>query len=158
VPPSEIRPSLQHADDFLVDLTKEQIEAFPAYDEKELTSEEQWADYERRYCMKWVESPVMLREATARNISPTTIQQVAAGSGTIPSADDTAELDIAALDPARAEGTMDVSPMGPSLRWSAFEDTLRRRRDEVLQSSIDSAKKAGETLSERERLERRKAS
>ena len=52
---------------------------------------------------------------------------------------------------------MDVSPMGPSLRWSAFEDTLRRRRDEVLQSSIDNAKKdVGETLPER--LKRRKAS
>jgi len=157
VPPSEIRPSLQHADDFLVDLTKEQIEAFPAYDEKELTSEEQWADYEQRYCMKWVESPVMHREATDRNITPTTKQQVGAGSGTIPSADDTAELDIADVASARTEGTMDVSPMGPSLRWSAFEDTLRRRREEVLQSSIDNAKKAsGETLSER--LERRKAS
>jgi sporulation protein YlmC with PRC-barrel domain len=157
VPPSEIRPSLQHGDDFLVDLTKEQIEAFPAYDGKELTSEEQWADYEQRYCLKWVESPVMLREATDRNITPTTMQQVGAGSETIPSGDDTAELDMADLVPARTEGTMDVSPMGPSLRWSAFEDTLRRRREEVLQSSIDNAKKAsGETLSER--LERRKAS
>jgi len=157
VPPSEIRPSLQHADDFLVDLTKEQIEAFPAYDGKELTSEEQWADYEQRYRSKWVESPVMHREATDRNITPTTKQQVDAGSGTIPSGDETAELDIATLEHARTEGTMDVSPMGPSLRWSSFEDTLRRRRDEVLQSSIDNAKKSsGETLPDR--LERRKAS
>lgn len=157
VPPSEIRPSLQHADDFLVDLTKEQIEAFPAYDGKELTSEEQWADYEQRYRSKWVESPVMHREATDRNITPTTKQQVDAGSGTIPSGEETAELDTATLEPARTEGTMDVSPMGPSLRWSAFEDTLRRRRDEVLQSSIDNAKRAsGETLPDR--LERRKAS
>ena len=159
VPPSEIRPSLQHADDFLVDLTKEQIEAFPAYDGKELTSEEQWADYERRYCMKWVETPVMLSEAPDRNITPTTMREVGTGSGTIPSADDTAELDITALDPARSEGSIEVSPMGPSLRWSAFEDTLRRRRGEVLQTSIDNAKKAaGDTLSEREPLERRKAS
>jgi hypothetical protein len=52
---------------------------------------------------------------------------------------------------------MEVSASGPSLRWSAFEDTLRRRRDEVLQSSIDNAKKSsGETLTHR--LNRRKAS
>jgi hypothetical protein len=154
VPPSEIRPSLQHAEGFLVDLTKEQIEAFPAYDGKELTSEEQWADYERRYRSKWVDGPVMHREGTDRNITPTTKQQLDAGSGTIPSGDETAELDVADLAPARTEGTMEVSPMGPSLRWSAFEDTLRRRRDEVLQSSIDNAKKAsGEALPER--LERK---
>ena len=157
VPPSEIRPSLQHAADFLVDLTKEQIEAFPAYDGKELTSEEQWADYEQRYRSKWGESPVMHREATDRNITPTTMQQVGAGSGTVASGDETAELDLAELALARPEGAMDVSPMGPSLRWSAFADTLRRRRDEVLQSSIDNAKKASvETMPDRR--ERLKAS
>jgi hypothetical protein len=53
---------------------------------------------------------------------------------------------------------MDVSPAGPSLRWTAFEDTLRQRREEVLKSSIDNAKKAsGEVLSDSE-TERRKAS
>ena len=48
VPPQEIRPSSQHEKDFLVDLAKEQIESFPPYDEKALTSEEQWVDYESR--------------------------------------------------------------------------------------------------------------
>jgi hypothetical protein len=52
------------------------------------------------------------------------------------------------------EATMDVSPTGPSMRWTAFEDTLRQRRQEVLQSSIDNAKKA-----DRQSIpERRKAS
>ena len=75
---------MQHENDFLVDLTKQQIESFPAYDGGELTSEEKWADYEKRYRSKWVENPVMHREATDRNITPTTKQQVGAGSGTIP--------------------------------------------------------------------------
>jgi hypothetical protein len=161
VPPGEIRPSLQHEDDFLVDLTKEQIERFPAYDGAALTSEEQWADYEKRYRSKWIENPVMHREATDRNITPTTKQQVDAGSGTIPTSDeDTAELDAATeVAPVRTEATMDVSPSGPSLRWSAFEDTLRHRREEVLQSSIENAKRTdATTASERERLARRKAS
>src|SRR5580698_4737426 len=134
VPPQEVRPSLQHQDDFLVDLTKEQIESFPAYDENDLASEERWADYEKRYRSKWVESPVMHREDTDRNITPTTQQQVGVGVGTISSSDDTAELEVAGLDaasevaPIHIEGTMEVSASGPSLRWSAFEDSLRQRR------------------------------
>jgi hypothetical protein len=64
---------------------------------------------------------------------------------------------------------MEISPVGPSLRWSTFEGTLRQRREEVLRSSLDNAKAedakmedakrvSGGTLSERERIERRKAS
>jgi sporulation protein YlmC with PRC-barrel domain len=170
VPPQEIRPSLQHEDDFLVDLTKEQIESFPPYDRAALTSEEQWADYEQRYRSKWVEKPVMHREATDRNITPTTRQQVGAGSGTVSSdEEDTAELDAETeVTPIRSEATMEVSLAGPTLRWSAFEDSLRQRREEVLQSSIENVRKndekrndakgvAGETLTKQERLERRKA-
>jgi len=166
VPPQVIRPSLQHEDDFLVDLTKEQIESFPPYDGKALTSEEKWADYERRYRSKWVETPVMHREATDRNITPATRPQVGAGSGTIPSdEEDTAELDAEEeITPIRTEATMEVSPAGPTLRWSAFEDSLRQRREEVLQSSIDNVKvqdakkAAGELAPDREGTERRKAS
>jgi sporulation protein YlmC with PRC-barrel domain len=154
VPPQEIRPSLQHEDDFLVDLNKEQIERFPPYDGTALTSEETWADYERRYRANWVEKPVMHRAETDRNITPTTKQQLDAGSGTIPSSDaETAELDV---KPIRTQAQMDISPAGPSLRWTAFEDTLRQRREEVLRSSIDNAKRAsGESAPQRER---RKAS
>ena len=158
VPPGEIRPSLQHQDDFLVDLTQEQIESFPAYDGAALTSEERWADYEKRYRSKWVEKPVMHREATDRNITPTTKQQVHAGSGTIPGAEaDMAQLDAETeVTPIRTEANMEVDPSGPTMRWTTFEDTLRRRREEVLQSSIENVKRAsGEKLPERER---RKAS
>ena len=165
VPPQEVRPSLQHGDDFLVDLTKEQIESFPAYDGQALTSEEKWADYERRYRSKWVENPVMHREATDRNITPTTKQQLDAGSGTLPSEVETAELDRGIeVAPVRTEGTMEITASGPSLRWSAFEESLRQRREEVLQSSIenvkmdDARKASAESLSEQERIERRKAS
>jgi hypothetical protein len=42
------------------------------------------------------------------------------------------------------------------MRFTTFEDTLKQRREDVLKSSIENAKRAsGETLSERER---RKAS
>lgn len=158
VPPEEIRPSLQHEDDYLVDLTKEQIETFPAYDGTNLTSEEQWADYEQRYRAKWVERPVMHREATDRNITPTTKQQVGAGSGAIPTGASTADEEVDTdtdMIPTFTEATMDVSPVGPSLRWNAFENTLRQRREEVLESSIRNAKKADRNSPEGQR---RKAS
>lgn len=154
VPPDAIRPSVQHEDDFLVGLTKSQIESFPPYDGKTLTTEEKWADYAKWYRAKWVENPVMHREATDRNITPTTKQQVGAGSGTIPASDeDIEELDEETdVTPVRAEMTMDVDPSGPSARWTTFEDTLRRRREDVLQSSIDNLKRAtGEKPVERTR-------
>jgi sporulation protein YlmC with PRC-barrel domain len=158
VPPAEIRPSLQHEDDFRVDLSKEQIESFPAYDGTALTDEEKWADYENRYRSKWVENPVMHREATDRNITPTTKQQVNAGSGTIPTSDaETAELE-APVTPMRNEGAMEVSPAGPSMRFTKFEDTLRQRREDVLQSSIDNLKRAESTASAQEWLGSKKAS
>jgi len=160
VPPEEVRPSLQHESDFLVDLTKEQIERLPPYDGKDLTSEEKWADYERRYRSKWALGPVMHREGTDRNITPTTKQQLDANSGAIEtSSDDTGELDArSAVEPLHPEVSMGVSANTPAYRWTTFEDALRRRREDVLQTSIDNAKRADrETMSEGERTDRRKA-
>jgi sporulation protein YlmC with PRC-barrel domain len=188
VPPTEIRPSVQHEQDFLVDLTKEQIESLPAYDGKALNSEEKWDEYERWYRSKWEEDPIMHRAATDRNITPTTKQQVHAGSGAIPAvwgtgtassagtgspdprmvASDKAglpedqtleeledETEITSLHP---EVELDASPNMPSYRWSTFEDTLRRRRDEVLRESIDNAKRADRESQSVHKEERRKAS
>lgn len=153
VPPEAVRPSLQHDGDYLVDLTKPQIEAFPPYDGTALTSEELWADYEQRYRSKWVEDPIMHRQATDRNITPTTKQQVGAGSGAIPTGVGKPVTDVETeVTPVHNEAEMEVSPAGPSLRWNAFEDTLRQRREEVLQSSINNAKRADrESTYDRER-------
>ena len=157
VPPSAVRPSLQHEDDFLVDLTKEQIERFPPYDGTALSNEEKWADYERRYRAQWVEKPVMHRAETDRNVTPTTKQQLGAGSGSIPGSEaDMEELDAESeVTPLHPEAEMEIDPSGPSLRWNTFEDTLRRRREEVLQSSIDNAKRQSPGT---DQLGRRKAS
>jgi hypothetical protein len=91
-----------------------------------------------------VESPVMHRAETDRNITPTTKQQIGAGSGSIPTSNvDAAQLDTETdVTPVHSDPTIDVTPGGPSLRWSAFEDTLKQRREDVLQSSIDNAKRA----------------
>ena len=160
VPPQRIRPSLQHENDYLVDLTKEQIESFPPYDGQALSSEEQWADYERRYRSKWSDDEIQHREGTDRNVTPTTKQQIDAGSGSIPTTEEDLAEDVEELDdetdltPLHTEVDAEVSPNMPSYRWTTFEDTLKRRREDVLQASIDNVKRA-----DREGLpERRKAS
>jgi hypothetical protein len=59
--------------------------------------------------------------------------------------------------PLHTEVELDASSHAPSYRWTTFEDTLRRRRDEVLQESIDNAKRA-DRESPTVREQRRKAS
>jgi sporulation protein YlmC with PRC-barrel domain len=55
LPPEELKPSVQHDDDFTINLTKAQIERFPALDEKVLEDNEKFADYERTYRSSWAE-------------------------------------------------------------------------------------------------------
>lgn len=74
VPADRLRASAEHEDDFAVDLTKQQIESFPPYQETDLESDEQWSDYENKYRSKWETGPVMHRAQTDRNITPTTQQ------------------------------------------------------------------------------------
>lgn len=76
VPADRIRASTEHKDDFAVDLTKQQVEGFPPYNETDLESEAQWSDYEGRYRSKWEAGPVMHRAGTDRNITPTTQQML----------------------------------------------------------------------------------
>src|SRR5882757_602852 len=74
VPAERLRCSAEHKDDFAVDLDKTRVENFPPYNEKDLESDQQWADYEGRYRSKWEAHPVMHRAETDRNITPTTKQ------------------------------------------------------------------------------------
>jgi PRC-barrel domain. len=74
VPAAQLRPSKKHANDFGCDLTKEQIESFPPFNEKDVESEDRWKSYEGKYRSKWDTGPVMHREGSDRNITPTTQQ------------------------------------------------------------------------------------
>jgi sporulation protein YlmC with PRC-barrel domain len=69
-----IQSSTKHEGDFTCGLTKKQVEAFPTYQESDLSSQEKWRDYEDRYRSKWESGPVMHRAGTDRNITPTTQQ------------------------------------------------------------------------------------
>src|SRR5690348_8460177 len=84
VPPDRLRPSAEHEDDFVADLSKEQIESFPPYNEKDVDDEKRWKDYENRYRSKWETGPVMHRAETDRNITPTTAQMTQGTGATGP--------------------------------------------------------------------------
>jgi hypothetical protein len=146
VPADRLRPSRKHDDDFVVDLTKAQVENFPPYKETDLESDEQWADYEGKYRSKWEADPVMHRKETDRNITPTT-QQVAENSpsaraartpsvATSGTADAAAIEDTEFIEPGYAAGTstveIDNTAVGIGPRWDTFQDRLRERRKEVI--------------------------
>lgn len=142
VPADRLRPSAEHDDAFAVNLTKAQVESFPPYSETDLESDEQWSDYEGKYRSKWETNPVMHRAETDRNITPTT-QQMQGTSPVPPVASmspentDTAEIeDTEFIQPGFAAGTstveIDNTAVGIGPRWDTFQDRLRERRKEVI--------------------------
>jgi sporulation protein YlmC with PRC-barrel domain len=165
VPADRIRISSEHKDDFAVDLNKHQIEALPPYQETDLESDQQWADYEGKYRSKWEADPVMHRAETDRNITPTTQQMLgnvsseraadhASGlpSGSSwPSVATNAEAraDVAAADrptgrivPAGVDTVViSNSAAGIGGRWDTFQSRLRERRKESI--GTGSAERAG---------------
>lgn len=153
VPAERLRASAKHEDDYQVDLNKDQIESFPAYNESDLESEDKWADYENRYRAKWVTDPVQHRDRTDRNVTPTTYQTTgnlnseraeAAVHGTPPprpapaASTSSADLEAARTPTERVvpAGTDTVvianSANGIGGRWDTFQSRLRERRAQVV--------------------------
>lgn len=153
-PAGVLRVSNEHKDDFAVDLTKEQVESFPPYNESDLESEQQWADYEGRYRSKWEANPVMHRAETDRNITPTT-QQMEGNSSSerasgaparrVASSQNKVEDTGAFTEGGFAASTDSVvisqGAMGIGPRWDNFQNRLRERRREVMGtgSTLESA-------------------
>jgi sporulation protein YlmC with PRC-barrel domain len=150
VPANRLQASLEHEGDFSSDLTKQQIESFPPYSEKDLDSGEKWGDYERKYRAKWETSPVMHRAETDRNITPTT-QQMEGNQSSIRAAEGLPRRSYATgatRDDIRAANapTERVVPAGTdsvvinntatgiSDRWDTFQARLRERRKQAVAS------------------------
>lgn len=155
VPADKLRPSTQHDGDYQVDLTKKQIETFPEYKESDVKDDKKWGDYENRYRSKWDTGPVMHREGTDRNITPTTAQMTQGSGATGPanwqaqehqtptSSDHSMNLGgdtrqgthFERTIPATAnEVTIQSSGAGIGQRWSTFESRLRERRRDITSS------------------------
>jgi len=64
LPPQELKPSMEHENDFTINLTKAQIERFPALDEKVLEDNEEFADYEKKYRSSWTEPSATRKPVT----------------------------------------------------------------------------------------------
>ena len=154
VPADRLRLSAEHEDDFAVDLNKQQVESFPPYNELDLESDEQWADYEGRYRAKWEVNPVMHRTETDRNITPTT-QQMPGNSAANRAADfaaaentDTGALTEGGFAASTDSVVISQSAVGIGPRWDRFQDRLRERRKQVIvkgstEESADKYRKAG---------------
>jgi hypothetical protein len=146
VPAERLRASAEHEDDFAVDLSKEQVERLPTYDESHLESDQQWSDYEGKYRSKWDTGPVMHREGTDRNITPTTQQMPgnspsarAAGSSSASTmgtstagVKDTGAFERGGFAASTDSVEISQSANGIGPRWDTFQDRLRERRKEVI--------------------------
>jgi len=152
VPADWLRMSPEHKDDFVADLTKAQVESFPPYEEADLESDEQWADYQGRYRSKWEANPVMHREGTDRNITPTS-QQMPQPSPAVRAAEArAADADTGAFTQGGFAASTDSvvisqSAVGIGPRWDTFQDRLRERRKEAIttgstEESADKYRKA----------------
>ena len=81
VPADRLQPSAEHEDDYQVNLTKQQVEGFPAYDEDDVKDRDRWGDYEKRYDQAWTTTgDVMHREDSVdRIITPRADEMPSAG-------------------------------------------------------------------------------
>jgi sporulation protein YlmC with PRC-barrel domain len=129
VPADRIVGSVEHKDDFAVNLTKPQIESMLPYKESDLESDELWADYEGRYRAQWKTDPIMHRAETDRNITPTTYQEVRKISSERAS-DNLPVTEGFAASTDTVE--IDNSAVGIGSRWDTFRERLRARRKEAI--------------------------
>jgi hypothetical protein len=156
VPADRLRASSKHENDFDANLTKQQVESFPPYNESDLKSESKWNDYEGKYRAKWVADPVMHRAETDRNITPTTYQAVGNADSersaaevhgerpprmpAVSTSTSRADLQAAArpterIVPAGTDSVViDNSAVGIGDRWDTFQSRLRERRREAVAS------------------------
>ncbi|HEX3323071.1 MAG TPA: PRC-barrel domain-containing protein [Terriglobales bacterium] len=160
VPAREIRPSTEDPDEYRVDLTKQQIESFPAYDSRDVESDDRWNDYENRYRSQWETGPVMHRKETDHNITPTTQQmttetgstgrlnwdrsQAEQGTGAVRETErineSARDLSTRIVPPGADVVEIDNTATGIGARWLNFEARLRDRRKQGLDASIERAK------------------
>jgi hypothetical protein len=136
VPTNQIFARPKHEDDFAVNLTKEQIERFPPYDEAATARHEDFRDYERRYHKEYTTTgDVMHREGSTHVLTPEASEMPPVrGSAT------TSGLN---LTPERiADKFSDTAPdpnktrMRPAGLAARAEDTARPGASETLEKPI----------------------
>jgi sporulation protein YlmC with PRC-barrel domain len=158
---SRLSPSAKHNDDYQVDLTKDQIENFPPYNDKDIDSQENWKSYEKQYHKAWEDDGnVQHRAGSDRNVTPTPDEMPDTGSAITGTRQPVLNVTPERLVPSTGgEPISAVTGTNIGSRWLSFEDQLRERRREVIESCDNCNRTvASETASDRERDEQRKAS
>jgi PRC-barrel domain len=161
VPAEKLNVSQKHPDDYSTQLTKQQVEKFPAYSEKHLESEEKWRDYEKRYKAGWEDDPIQHRDGSDHDVTPTPDEMPPeTGSAYSGTRQPILETGFDRVVPATAnEVEIPMNGAGIGARWSTFEDRLRERRREIaMRCTICNRSVESETASDRERDAGRKAS
>ncbi len=136
IPRQQLRPSTEHENDFAMDVDKKQIEAFPPYDEEDLSSQDRWGDYEKQYEKAWTSDPVQHREGSDHNITPTA-QEMPEQSGSIGSQltpKENRDLSSRIIPAGSDDVTISNSAVGIGDRWLNFESRLRQRRRDIVES------------------------
>ena len=138
------------------DVTRQQIQDSPQYDEKTLRSDDDWKKYEREFKKYWDEQPVMHMKDSYRIITPPEVSAPAEASSVSQSNEPAdGDVDVARLfperissvfsDPAPGAGKVTLRPKraarveeaasGVALLkpvwWEAFENYLRINKDEI---------------------------
>jgi sporulation protein YlmC with PRC-barrel domain len=70
VPAHRVEPYGREEDKFYAELDKERIQMLPEYDERNLKSETEWSDYEKRYEEGWKNGTVMYNQRSGRIVTP----------------------------------------------------------------------------------------
>jgi sporulation protein YlmC with PRC-barrel domain len=136
VPAERLTGSAKHEDDFQINANKQQIEAFPPYNEDDVRNEDRWKDYEKRYKAAWHDGPVQHRKGSDHDITPTPdeMPEEPGSIGSQLSIQEQRELSSRIIPAADNEVTIQNSAVGIGSRWLTFEDRLRQHRRDITQS------------------------
>ena len=124
VPGERIRERAGHDDDFSVEMTRQQVESLPAYDEDAVKDEREFSEYDTKYRQSMSSGPVLHKEGSVNIITP--------DANEMPVASDSSDLEGADVTPDRIAdpmGRADADPskirMRPSGTAARVEDTKR---------------------------------
>lgn len=105
VPAEQVQPHPENREEFLVELTREQVQRLPVFSEELIESEDRWREYEQKFSGVALWPPVAIADSSAAALrSPMGTPPEVAGSKT------TAEV---------------------RRRWAIFQDNLKRDRERL---------------------------
>ena len=105
VPAEQVQPHPENREEFVVELTREQVQQLPVFSEDLIESEDRWREYEQKFSGVALWPPVAIGESSAAALrSPIGTSPEVAGSKT------TAEV---------------------RRRWAIFQESLKRDRDRL---------------------------